>query len=253
MIYLKSERELDIMKKAGEIAAGALARVVDSLEPGISGAELDRIAEEYIRSKGAEPAFKGYHGYPATICLSINDEVVHGIPSSERVISESDLVSIDLGVKYDGYYGDIAVTVAMEGAGANAKRLIEVTKQSLFAGINEAVPGNRLFDVSHAIQRVAESAGYQVVRQYVGHGIGKSLHEEPQVPNYGTKGTGILLKPGLTIAIEPMVNEGTFEVFTTEDGWTVKTKDGKLSAHFEHTVAVTEDGPVILTAHEKFL
>lgn len=253
MIYLKSAREIDLMRKAGEIAAEALARVFDAIEPGISTRELDRIAENYIRKKGAEPAFLGYMGYPASICVSLNDEVVHGIPSEEKLIREGDLVSVDLGVKYRGYYGDIAASVVVGVANSTASRLVEVTRKSLFRGIEMAVPGNRLFDISAEIQETVEKEGFSVVRQYVGHGIGKRLHEEPQVPNFGKRGTGIVLRPGLTIALEPMVNEGTYEVYTAEDGWTVRTKDGKLSAHFEHTVAITEDGPEILTAHEKFL
>lgn len=253
MIYFKSKQEIDLMRRAGEIAAEALARVMDAIEPGITTKKLDEVAEEFIRKKGARPAFLGYMGYPASICVSINDEVVHGIPSGKRVIKEGDLVSIDLGVEYDGYYGDIAASVVVGDGPEAAHRLVEVTRRSLFKGVEEAVPGNRLFDISSAIQETVEREGFSVVRQYVGHGIGKKLHEEPQVPNFGKKGTGILLKPGITIAIEPMVNEGTYEVYTLSDGWTVKTKDGRLSAHFEHTVAITEDGPEILTAHEKFL
>lgn len=253
MIYLKSQKELDLMRKAGEIAAEALARVMEAIEPGVSTKALDRIAEALIRKKGGEPAFLGYMGYPASICVSINDEVVHGIPSDERIIKEGDLVSVDLGVRYEGYYGDIAASVVVGDSSPAARKLVSVTKKSLFEGIKMAKPGNRLLDISAEIQETAEKEGFSVVRQYVGHGIGKKLHEEPQVPNFGLRGTGILLKPGLTIAIEPMVNEGTFEVYTDKDGWTVRTKDGKLSAHFEHTVAITEDGPEILTAHEKFL
>ncbi|MCX7832088.1 MAG: type I methionyl aminopeptidase [Actinobacteria bacterium] len=253
MIYLKSRKEIDLMRKAGEIAAEALALIFDSIEPGISTKALDRIAESSIRKRGGEPAFLGYMGYPASICISLNDEVVHGIPSDSRVIEEGDLVSIDLGVRYQGYCGDIAASVVVGKGNEVAERLVDVTKRSLFKGIEMAKPGNRLFDISAAIQETVESAGFSVVRQYVGHGIGKSLHEEPQVPNFGPKGKGMVLKPGLTIAIEPMVNEGSYEVFTLADGWTVKTKDGKLSAHFEHTIAITEDGPEILTLHEKFL
>jgi methionyl aminopeptidase len=253
MITLKSKREIDIMRKAGEIAAEALARIVDEIEPGITTIALDSLAEKFIRSRGGEPAFKGYHSYPASICVSINDEVVHGIPSQMRTIEEGDIVSIDLGVKYMGFYGDIAASVVVGRGSEIAEKLVDVTKKSLFLGIEQAYPGNRLFDIGHEIQTYVESQGFSVVKQYVGHGIGRSLHEEPQVPNFGEKGKGILLEPGLTIAIEPMVNAGGFEVYTLSDGWTVKTRDGSLSAHFEHTVAITDDGPVILTAHEKFL
>jgi len=253
MIYFKSKQEIDFMRKAGEIAAEALARVMDAIEPGVTTKELDKIAEKFIRKKGARPAFLGYMGYPASICVSINDEVVHGIPSEKRIIKEGDLVSVDLGVEFEGYFGDIAASMVVGDGPEAAYRLVEVTRRSLFKGIEKAVPGNRLFDISGTIQETVEKEGFSVVRQYVGHGIGKKLHEEPQVPNFGKKGTGILLKSGITLAIEPMVNEGTYEVFTLSDGWTVKTKDGKLSAHFEHTVAITENGPEILTAHEKFL
>jgi methionyl aminopeptidase len=253
MIYFKSRREIDLMRRAGEIAAEALAKVMKAIEPGITTKKLDLIAEELIRKKGARPAFLGYMGYPSSICVSLNDEVVHGIPSDHKVINEGDLVSVDLGVEFEGYFGDIAASVVVGNGTETARRLVEVTKLSLYKGIEMAVPGNRLFDISGTIQETVESAGFSVVKQYVGHGIGKKLHEEPQVPNFGQKGTGVLLKPGLTLAIEPMVNEGTSEVYTLDDGWTVKTRDGKLSAHFEHTVAITEDGPEILTPLENFL
>lgn len=253
MITLKSKREIDIMRRAGEIAAETLAKIIDKIEPGITTGALDTLAEKLILNKGGEPAFKGYQGYPASICVSINDEVVHGIPSNKRIIKEGDLVSIDLGVRYMGFYGDIAASVVVGKGSETAEKLVDITKKSLFLGIEQAYPGNRLFDIGHAIQSYVELHGFSVVRQYVGHGIGRSLHEEPQVPNFGEKGKGMLIEPGLTIAIEPMVNVGGFEVYTTSDGWTVKTKDGSLSAHFEHTVAITDDGPVILTAHEKFL
>lgn len=253
MIHLKSENEIQVMREAGRLAAEALACVIEKIKPGVTTAELDRIAEKFILKRSGRPAFKGYKGYPASICTSLNNVVVHGIPSDDQVIKETDLVSIDLGVEYKGFYGDLAWTVVMEKAPENARRLAEITKKSLFAGIKKALPGNRLFDISYEIQRVAESAGYNVVRQFVGHGIGREMHEDPQVPNYGKPGTGVLLKPGIVLAIEPMVNEGTYEVYVETDRWTVKTADGKLSAHFEHTVAITESGPEILTFHEKFL
>lgn len=242
-----------MMRQAGRIAADALARVIERVRPGVTTKALDSIAESYIRSRAARPAFLGYHGYPASICVSINDEVVHGIPSPNRFIEEGDLVSIDLGVIYEGYHGDLAWTVAVGDVDETASRLLEVGRASLFAGIEKASPGNRLLDISAEIQRTVEDAGFNVVRQYVGHGIGRSLHEEPQVPNFGEPGKGILLEKGLVLAIEPMVNEGTFEVYVEKDGWTVRTADGKRSVHFEHTVAVTENGPEIMTYNERFL
>lgn len=253
MIHLKSENEIQAMKDAGRLAAEALACLIEKVKPGATTAYLDKTAEDFIAKRGGRAAFKGYRGYPASICTSLNGVVVHGIPSENEVIKETDLVSIDLGVEYKGYYGDIAWTVVMEEASENARRLAETTKRSLFAGIEKALPGGRLFDISSEIQRVAEQAGFNVVRQFVGHGIGKEMHEDPQVPNYGKRGRGILLKPGIVLAIEPMVNEGTWEVYVDNDHWTVRTVDGKLSAHFEHTIAVTESGPEILTYHEKFL
>lgn len=242
-----------MMRQAGRIAADALARVIERVRPGVTTKALDSIAESYIRSREAKPAFLGYHGYPASICVSINDEVVHGIPSSDRLIEEGDLVSIDLGVVYKGYYGDLAWTVAVGEVDEAAARLLQVGRASLFAGIEKAHPGNRLLDISAEIQRTVESAGFSVVRQYVGHGIGRSLHEDPQVPNFGEPGKGMLLEKGVVLAIEPMVNEGIFEVYVEKDGWTVRTADGKRSVHFEHTVAVTEDGPEIMTYNERFL
>lgn len=253
MIVLKSDEEIKVMRQAGRIAADALARVIERVRPGVTTKALDSIAESYIRSREAKPAFLGYHGYPASICVSINDEVVHGIPSSDRLIEEGDLVSIDLGVVYKGYYGDLAWTVAVGEVDEAAARLLQVGRASLFAGIEKAHPGNRLLDISAEIQRTVESAGFSVVRQYVGHGIGRSLHEDPQVPNFGEPGKGMLLEKGVVLAIEPMVNEGIFEVYVEKDGWTVRTADGKRSVHFEHTVAVTEDGPEIMTYNERFL
>lgn len=247
MIVLKTARELALMEEACRISAGALKAAGEAVKPGVTTEEIDRIAEAYIRSHGAEPNFKGYNGYPATACISINNEVIHGIPSKKRVINEGDIVSIDLGAKYEGYHGDNAATFAAGEISEEAKKLLEVTEQSLYRGIAAAIAGNRIGDISNAVQSFVEANGYSVVRDYVGHGIGTSLHEAPEVPNYGRAKHGIRLVPGMTLAIEPMVNEGTFGVDVLSDGWTVLTKDGLLSAHFEHTVAITADGPKILT------
>lgn len=247
MIVLKTVRELALMEEACRISAGALKAAGEAVKPGVTTEEIDRIAEAYIRSHGAEPNFKGYNGYPATACISINNEVIHGIPSKKRVINEGDIVSIDLGAKYEGYHGDNAATFAAGEISEEAKKLLEVTEQSLYRGIAAAIAGNRIGDISNAVQSFVEANGYSVVRDYVGHGIGTSLHEAPEVPNYGRAKHGIRLVPGMTLAIEPMVNEGTFGVDVLPDGWTVLTKDGSLSAHFEHTVAITADGPKILT------
>ena len=247
MIVLKTARELALMEEACRISAGALKAAGEAVKPGVTTEEIDRIAEAYIRSHGAEPNFKGYNGYPATACISINNEVIHGIPSKKRVINEGDIVSIDLGAKYEGYHGDNAATFAAGEISEAAKKLLEVTEQSLYRGIAAAIAGNRIGDISNAVQSFVEANGYSVVRDYVGHGIGTSLHEAPEVPNYGRAKHGIRLVPGMTLAIEPMVNEGAFGVDVLPDGWTVLTKDGSLSAHFEHTVAITADGPKILT------
>jgi len=236
------------MREAGRISARALRLVGEAVRVGVSTAELDALAEQAIREEGAVPAFKGYHGYPATLCTSVNEQIVHGIPSSRIVVADGDILSVDVGAVIDGYYGDNAATFPVGDVSAEAMRLMEVTKASLLAGIDQCVPGNRLHDIGHAVQSVAEAAGFSVVREYVGHGIGRAMHEDPNVPNYGTPGTGPVLEPGMVFAIEPMVNAGTFETEALADGWTVVTRDGSLSAHFEHTVAVTESGPVILTA-----
>jgi len=225
-----------------------LRELASALRPGITTADLDRLAERLIREAGAEPAFKGYQGFPASICTSINDEVVHGIPSPRRVIREGDVVSIDVGARYHGYHGDSAATFAVGAVSAEARRLLEVTRRSLEAGIAAARPGHRVGDVGHAVQQVVEAAGFSVVRDYAGHGIGRAMHEDPQVPNYGQPGTGLRLRPGLVLAIEPMVNAGGPAVRTDPDGWTVRTVDGSLSAHFEHTVLITEGEPEVLTA-----
>ena len=218
-----------------------------AVEPGVSTEEIDRIAEAYIRSQGAKPNFKGYNGYPATACISINNEVIHGIPTKKRIIKEGDIVSIDLGATINGYHGDNAATFAAGDISQEAKSLLKATEESLYEGIKAAIAGNRIGDISSSVQRYVEERGYSVVREYVGHGIGTSLHESPEVPNFGREGRGIRLVPGMTLAIEPMVNAGGYDVKVLPDGWTVLTKDGSLSAHFEHTVAITADGPKILT------
>lgn len=246
MIILKSEREINYLRDAGRIVAGALVEVKKAAKPDVTTMELDRIAEEYIKSCGATPAFKGYHGFPGNICSSVNEEVVHGIPGLKK-LKNGDTVSIDIGAVINGYYGDAAITIPIGEVDAEVQQLLDVTEQSLYKGIEQAIVGNRLSDISHAVQKHAESFGYGVVRDYVGHGIGRNMHEDPQVPNYGPPGRGPRLKSGMTLAIEPMINMGTHEVKTLDDGWTVITSDGKRSAHFEHTIVITPDGPEILT------
>jgi methionyl aminopeptidase len=246
VIVTKSADELAIMREAGRITAVALRRVGEAVAPGVTTGELDRLAEAVIRDAGATPAFKGYHGFPATLCTSVDGEVVHGIPGT-RVLREGEILSVDCGAIVDGYYGDSAMTFAVGPVLAEARRLLDVTRAALDAGIAQCLPGMRLHDISAAVQGVAEGAGFSVVREYVGHGIGRSMHEDPQVPNYGQAGTGPTLKPGMVLAIEPMVNVGGAAVRALDDGWTVVTEDGSLSAHFEHTVAVTAEGPMILT------
>ncbi len=247
MIVLKTGRELAIMKEACRISAVALNMIGQAIEPGVTTAELDRIAEEYILSQGATPNFKNYEGYPATACISINNEVIHGIPSKKRVIKAGDVVSVDLGAMYEGYHGDNAATFAAGDISAEAKRLIDTTRESLYEGIKQARAGGRVGDIGSAVQRYVEARGYSVVRDFVGHGVGTKLHEAPEVPNFGSPGRGVRLMPGMTIAIEPMVNIGKPDVKILPDGWTVLTKDGSLSAHFEHTVAITAEGPQIMT------
>lgn len=250
MITIKSPREIETMAAAGRIVAETLALVARTVRPGISTEELDRIAEAFIRSHpGAKPSFKGLYDFPATLCTSINQEVVHGIPSSKRVLQPGDLLSVDVGVWLDGLHADAAATFPVGKVSPDAERLLAVTRQALTAGVAEARAGNHVGDIGHAVQQVAEGAGYSVVRELVGHGIGSSFHEDPQVPNYGKPRRGARLMPGMTIAIEPMVNAGAAEIRTLEDKWTVVTEDGSLSAHFEHTVAIGENGtpPRILT------
>ena len=247
MIVLKTGRELKIMREACRISAGALQTIGNAVEPGVSTAELDKLAEDYIRSQGGEPNFKNYQGYPATACISVNNEVIHGIPSKQRKLRQGDIVSIDLGAKFQGYHGDNAATFACGDVSPAAKRLIDTTRESLYEGIAAAVQGGRIGDISSAVQRYVEARGYSVVRKFVGHGIGTELHEAPEVPNFGTAGRGIRLLPGMTLAIEPMVNAGKPDVKILPDGWTVLTTDGSLSAHFEHTIVITTDGPKIMT------
>lgn len=247
MVVLKTSRELSLMKEACRISAGALDIIGKAVEPGVTTAELDSLAEKYILSQGGTPNFKNYQGYPATACISINNEVIHGIPNKNRIIKAGDIVSVDLGAKFSGYHGDNAATFAAGDISAEAKRLIDTTKESLYEGIKMVRAGGRIGDIGNAIQRYVEARGYSVVRDFVGHGIGTNLHEAPEVPNFGISGRGIRLLPGMTIAIEPMVNGGKADVKVLPDGWTVVTKDGSLSAHFEHTVAVTSDGPFVMT------
>ncbi|HWI54892.1 MAG TPA: type I methionyl aminopeptidase [Desulfobacteria bacterium] len=246
MIVCKSDRELSYMRDAGRIVAEAHKELEKAVQPGITTQELDRIAEDYILAKSARPAFKNYHGYPSSICSSVNEEVVHGIPSL-RKLENGDIISIDVGTEINGYYGDSAVTLPVGDISSEAHNLIRTTEEALWAGINKAINGNRLSDISHSIQVFVEDRGYSVVRDYVGHGIGSQMHEDPQIPNFGGPGHGPRLRPGMTLAIEPMVNQGTHEVVTLGDKWTVVTKDKKLSAHFEHSIAVTEKEPEILT------
>lgn len=245
MIHLKSPEELEIMDRANRIVHKVLQRVSSEVAPGVALRDLDAVAESTTKSLGGKPAFKGYHGYPASICLSVNDEVVHGIPG-ERKLQEGDIVSVDFGVVLDGYYGDAACTLPVGQVNEGSRKLMEVTRESLLKGIERAQVGERVSDVSHAVQTWAEGHGFSVVRDYVGHGIGRALHEEPQVPNFGTPGLGPKLRAGMVLAIEPMVNEGGPDVTVDPDGWTVRTRDGKRSAHFEYSVALTESGPRVL-------
>ena len=248
MIILKSRDEIAKMRRAGRIVAGTIERVLAAVRPGVTTAALDEVAEAHIDAEGAVPSFKGYRGFPASICASINEEVVHGIPGA-RELHSGDLVSLDFGAIWEGYHADSAVTVfAGEPPSAEVEKLVRVTEESLEAGISEIRAGNRLTDIGHAVQQIVEGAGFSVVREYVGHGIGRHLHEDPQIPNFGQPGRGPELKPGLVVAVEPMVNIGGWETRVLGDGWTVVTADGSLSAHFEHTIAITDDGPEVLTA-----
>ncbi len=248
MIILKSPEEIEKMRRAGRIVAATIDGVLKAIRPGIPTRELDEVAEKVILDAGATPSFKGYRGFPASICVSVNEQVVHGIPGDRR-LRPGDVLSLDFGAIWDGYHADSAVTVFVgDPPGAEAEKLVRVTEEALEAGISQIRAGNRLSDIGHAVQQVVEGAGLSVVREYVGHGIGRSLHEDPQIPNYGQPGRGPEIKPGLVVAVEPMVNVGDWPTRVLNDNWTVVTADGSLSAHFEHTIAVTDDGPEVLTA-----
>lgn len=247
MITIKNVEEIAIMRRAGRIVAEVFELMREKIRPGITTGELDMLAERLIRKRGAVPLFKGYNGFPGTLCLSVNEQVIHGIPG-KLVLQEGDIVSVDVGAKIDGFCGDAARTFAVGKITPDVQALLDVTERSLAAGIEKALVGNRIGDIANAVQTVAEAEGYGVVRDYTGHGIGRELHEAPDVPNYGTPGRGLRLVSGMALAIEPMINMGTHQVRTLRDGWTVVTLDGKPSAHFENTVAITPDGPVVLTA-----
>ena len=250
MITLKTTRELSLMREAGRIAAQALQRVGEAVRPGVTTEELGRVAHRHIVSCGAEPTFLHYNGFPASACISVNQEVIHGIPNRKRVLREGDIVSVDLGATWQGYVGDTAYTFAVGKPGPEAQKLCAAAREALFEGIAKAVPGAKVGDISAAIQGHCEARGYSVVREYTGHGVGRAMHEDPCVPNFGQAGHGVKLRPGMTICIEPMVNQGRAAIRVLPDKWTVVTRDGKLSAHYEHTVAITNNGPVILTLAE---
>ena len=250
MIICRSTAELGRMREAGRLVGEVLTELASLVAPGVTTAELDEAAEKRIRQAGAIPAFKGYLGYPATICASVNEEVIHGIPSGRRILNEGDVVSIDVGASLDGYYGDSAITLPVGQVSEEAATLLRVTEEALYRAIGCVKVGGRISDIGHAVQQHVEAYGFSVVREFVGHGIGQRMHEEPQVPNYGEAGRGPRLSEGMVLAIEPMVNAGKAAVKVLADGWTAVTRDGSLSAHFEHTVAVTSDGPWILTARE---
>jgi methionyl aminopeptidase len=247
MIYYKSANEIDKMRRPNQIVAEILVEIEAVIKPGVSTAELDRFAEKIINKRGARPAFKGYRDYPATLCTSVNEQVVHGIPSPKVLLKEGDIISVDIGAECDGWFGDAAKTFPVGEITAEDKRLLTVTSECLESAVKVMTNGNRLSDIGNTIQSHAESNGFGVVRDYVGHGIGRQMHEQPQVPNYGNPGRGPYLRPGMVLAIEPMINIGTWETEVLEDGWTVVTADGKKSAHFEYTVAVTDNGPLVLS------
>lgn len=250
MIVCRSAAELERMRAAGRLVGEVLTELASMVVPGVTTGDLDAAAEKRILAAGAIPAFKGYHGYPATICASVNEEVIHGIPSGRRVLNEGDVISIDCGAALDGYFGDSAITLPVGAVSEAAATLLRVTEESLYKAIEQVRPGGRISDIGHAVQAHVEAYGFSVVREFVGHGIGQQMHEEPQVPNYGEPGRGPRLTEGMVVAIEPMVNAGRPAVKVLGDGWTAVTRDGSLSAHFEHTVAVTANGPWILTARE---
>ncbi len=250
MIFLKSELELQAMERANRLVHQVLAAVRETAASGVTTAELDELAATMISEGGAQPAFKGYRGYPATLCTSINDQIVHGIPSPKVVLADGDVLSVDCGAVIDGFYGDAAVTFAVGEINGDALRLIEVTRACLEDAVEQVRPGNRLGDIGAAVQQRAERAGFGVVREFVGHGVGRSLHEDPQVPNYGEAGKGLQLRPGLVLAIEPMITIGSWRVCVDRDGWTARTEDGTLAAHFEYSVAVTPDGHRVLGVEE---
>ncbi len=251
MVSIKSEREIKLMREAGKILAKVHEELGKAIEPGMSTMDIDRLGERLIRSYGCIPSFKNYNGYPASICVSVNDEVVHGIPNKHHILREGDIVSLDAGVIWQGYHSDAARTHGVGTISPEAAKLIEVTRQSFFEGIKFAVPGNHLNDISAAIQKYAESFGYGVVRDLVGHGIGTKLHEEPEVPNFSQKRKGIRLEPGMTLAVEPMITAGRYDVVWLDDDWTVVTDDGSLAAHYENTILITEDGPEILSLSDE--
>ena len=247
MVILKTARELKAMREAGRISAGALQQAGKAVEPGVTTSEIDSIVRSYIEKQGATPSFLGYGGFPASVCISVNNVVIHGIPNKQQKLRSGDIVSIDVGAKLNGYHGDNACTFACGDISPEARALMDATREALMEGISRAVVGNRTGDIGNAVQRYVEARSYSVVRDFVGHGVGAKLHEDPSVPNYGIPGRGVRLLPGMTIAIEPMVNLGTHRVRILDDNWTTVTADGKISAHFEHTVAITPDGPVIMT------
>jgi len=249
VITMKSTREIEIMRRSGKITSAVLSELIRTARPGMTLREVDRLAEKGIRERGGVPTFKGYQGFPASICASLNEVVVHGIPG-DQILADGDILSIDIGTTFEKYVSDTAITIPIGNVSVEAQQLLRVTQECLMRGIGAMQKGNRLSDIGHAVQAHAEAHGYGVVRALVGHGVGTKMHEEPQVPNWGEPGKGIVLRPGLVLAIEPMITEGTHEVETQKDGWTVVTADGKLAAHFEHTVALTEDGPRILTLRE---
>lgn len=247
MVVLKTKRELDLMREACRISANALKEAGKAVEPGVSTKEIDNIVRKYIQKQGATPSFLGYGGFPASACISVNDVVIHGIPSKKQILKKGDIVSVDVGAFIGGYHGDNAYTFACGDISKEAQALLDATKESLYEGIKAAIAGNRVGDIGNAVQTYAEARNYSVVRDFVGHGVGAKLHEDPSVPNYGTPGRGVRLLPGMTIAIEPMITAGKYDVKVLDDDWTTVTVDGSLAAHFEHSIAITPDGPVIMT------